>query len=219
MYVHEFNFSPIYVLDVCSLQHIPRFLYWCVQDWCVLLFLVADLFPDYTETASIATTEYSYHSEKIPGLHLLAQARTHYSHVTDDPFTGKEILKNTAMHRQNIDMDTDSVNDSNDYIVDPATCTILTSCKAYSGASKYKDFIRCLPVHLAKYILSFLDQASLVNALCVNQKWRILIEEVHQERFINQSLTEEVMLMQVCFQTVIKMYNNKFLESLLKLLF
>lgn len=70
-------------------------------------------------------------------------------------------------------------------------------CFALFFNNRYKDFIRYLPVHLAKFILSRLDKATLYNALCVSKNWRKLAEEVHKEFFVNQQLLEEVMLMQV----------------------
>ena len=151
---------------------------------------------DYMESASIANTEYSFQSEKHPELHLLTRTRTDYSQFTTDPFTGHPLTASRA-EANRIDVDAASMSSSDKDSVDPAMLIIPTSSKAYSGVSRYRDFVGSLPVHLAKCILSFLDQPSLFNALCVNQKWRCLVEEVHEEHFVNQSLWEEVMLMQV----------------------
>nr|KAG5713481.1 hypothetical protein BaRGS_025029 [Batillaria attramentaria] len=155
---------------------------------------------DYVETASIANTEYSYTSEKHPELQLLTTALPEYSEVTIDPFTGRQITSSHAdiirWDARAAQADVASRDSAETDSVDPAIFIIPTSSKAYSGVAKYRDFVGCLPVHLAKCILSFLDQPSLYNALCVNQKWRKLVEEVHQEYFVNQSLVEEVMLMQ-----------------------
>lgn len=35
----------------------------------------------------------------------------------------------------------------------PVPITVTNSFQATSGVSNYKDFLRCLPIHLAKYIL------------------------------------------------------------------
>jgi len=72
----------------------------------------------------------------------------------------------------------------------------------------FRDFIRSLPVHIAKYILGYLDIASLHNALCVSTNWRTLVEEVHNEFRVNQDLIEEVMLMQVCHTYVLKTFRH-----------
>ena len=148
------------------------------------------------ETASIANTEYSFRSEKHPELQLLARARSDYSQFSSDPFTGiaitpgrTEVTRGDGDAASSTGTETDSV--------DPAILIIPTSSKAYSGVARYIDFISSLPVHLSKCILGYLDQPSLFNALCVSSKWRSLVEEVHQEHFVSQSLWEEVMLMQV----------------------
>jgi hypothetical protein len=125
-------------------------------------------------------------------LELLAATKAGYSTITHDPFTAERIsAKRQPRKRDRIESASDA--DS----VDPALMIIPTSSKAYSGVTRHVDFIGSLPVHLAKFILSFLDKPSLYNALCVSAKWRFLVQEVRQEHFVNQSLWEEVMLMQV----------------------
>lgn len=71
----------------------------------------------------------------------------------------------------------------------------------------HKDFIRCLPVHLSKLILSYLDKASLINCICISKHWRILCEEVQQDVFVHQIMIEEVMMMQVCKPKILQ-YNS-----------
>lgn len=65
------------------------------------------------------------------------------------------------------------------------------------ASGKYKDFLRCLPVHLSKRILGMLDKNSLTNCLCLSKHWRVLAEEVKQDYMVHQLMTEEIMLMQV----------------------
>lgn len=72
-----------------------------------------------------------------------------------------------------------------------------TSSKGHAGVSRYKDYIRWLPVHLAKNILGMLDKVSLHNCVCVSKNWRVLVEEVHRESYEKHRLWEDVMLMQV----------------------
>lgn len=73
----------------------------------------------------------------------------------------------------------------------------------YSGSGKYKDFLRCLPVHLSKRILGMLDKSSLTNCLCLSKHWRVLAEEVKQDYMVHQLMTEEIMLMQVSFNNLV----------------
>ncbi|GFS02102.1 CMT1A duplicated region transcript 1 protein-like [Elysia marginata] len=154
------------------------------------------------EASSVASTEYSHHSEERPELGLLSASRTEYSPLVENPFTGEVIpLRasnsahvNTSKHPATPDHASTTEGTGT---LDPMILVIPTSAKAYAGVQKYKDFIRCLPVHLAKMILSKLDMASLYNALCVSPNWRKLAEEVRLEFGVNQQLREEVMLMQV----------------------
>ena len=86
--------------------------------------------------------------------------------------------------------------------LDPACLVVPSSVKAYSGVVRHRDFVRCLPVHLSKSVLGYLDQVSLFNCVCVSRHWRMLVEEVHREFYLNQNLWEEVMLMQVSSTSV-----------------
>ena len=122
--------------------------------------------------------------------------RSQYGRIEEEPFTG-ESLNVSPDCIINCDSSDESLSDDTPTSVDPSCFVVPTASKAYSGVARYRDFIRCLPVHIAKYILSFLDRASLNNALCVNRNWRVLVEEVHDEFYVNQQLWEEVMLMQV----------------------
>lgn len=85
--------------------------------------------------------------------------------------------------------------------VDPSACVLSSPSYLYSGIARYKDFIRCLPVHLSKYILKLLDKNSLTNCLCITKHWRILAEEVKADYMVHQIMTEEIMLMQVIRRT------------------
>ena len=157
------------------------------------------------EAASVASTEYSHHSDDRPELELLSRSRSEYCPIVENPFTG-EVIKPKAEDNSTHKPTTskvraatpDHTSTSEDTgTLDPMILVIPTSAKAYAGVQKFKDFIRCLPVHLAKMILSKLDMASLYNALCVSPNWRKLAEEVRMEFGVNQQLREEVMLMQV----------------------
>lgn len=147
---------------------------------------------DYVESASIPDTEYSFHSEEHADIHIHSMVSPHYSKPTTHPITGNKLFLDDVI--ENDDSGTDSESELSS--VDPACMVIPTSSKAFSGVARHKDFIRCLPVHLAKYILKLLDKTSLSHALLVSQNWRALVLEVHDEERINQLLEEDVMLMQ-----------------------
>ncbi|KAK3759040.1 hypothetical protein RRG08_022029 [Elysia crispata] len=152
---------------------------------------------DVYEASSVASTTHSHHSEARPELELLSMSRTEYSPIVENPFTGEVIPVRASNSTSKVPAMPDHASTSGATdTLDPMILVIPTSAKAYAGVQRYKDFIRCLPVHLAKMILSKLDMASLYNALCVSPNWRKLAEEVRLEFGVNQQLREEVMLMQ-----------------------
>ena len=84
-----------------------------------------------------------------------------------------------------------------DYVsVDPSSTDLQLSSSCLL-LQHHKDFIRCLPVHLSKLVLSYLDKSSLVNCLCISKHWRMLCEEVQRDVFVHQIMIEEVRMMQV----------------------
>lgn len=60
---------------------------------------------------------------------------------------------------------------------------------------KQVDFIRLLPVHLSKSILSGLDTKSLHNCLFVCKYWSNLIKEVRKESVLQKVLQDDMMLL------------------------
>lgn len=58
----------------------------------------------------------------------------------------------------------ESDGDSEDSSVDPRVCVTPVSRRSLGGVMKYKDFIRDLPVHISKYILSFMEYSDLVRS-------------------------------------------------------
>lgn len=93
--------------------------------------------------------------------------------------------------------DDDDYEDDSVLRVDPSACVVSSPSLLYCGIARYIDFIRCLPVHLSKYILKLLDLNSLTNCLCISKHWRILAEEVQSDYMVHQLMSEEIMLMQV----------------------
>ncbi|XP_074649289.1 F-box and WD repeat domain containing protein 10B-like [Tubulanus polymorphus] len=160
---------------------------------------------EYTEAASIPSSRFTYESEDHPEHELLRLASPQYGLINNVSNRCPSVSASGYPVSEYGDVERIIINDENedtltidldDFIHDPTNMVLPSSAKAFAGVSKHKDFIRCLPVHLSKYILSYLDQGSLFNGLCVSRYWRMIVEEVHREHFVNQQLWEDVMLMQ-----------------------
>uniref|UniRef100_M3XW60 F-box domain-containing protein n=1 Tax=Mustela putorius furo TaxID=9669 RepID=M3XW60_MUSPF len=65
-----------------------------------------------------------------------------------------------------------------------------------SGVSKYRDFIRSLPVHLSKYILSMLDKNSLNRCASVSQHWAMLVQQVKMELSMHPFIQSHITFLQ-----------------------
>ncbi|XP_039083328.1 CMT1A duplicated region transcript 1 protein isoform X2 [Hyaena hyaena] len=65
-----------------------------------------------------------------------------------------------------------------------------------SGARKYWDFIRYLPVHLSKYILSMLDKTSLNRCAYVSRHWASLAQQVKKDHSIHTFLQNQIAFLQ-----------------------
>ncbi|KAK6301661.1 hypothetical protein J4Q44_G00277140 [Coregonus suidteri] len=89
------------------------------------------------------------------------------------------------------DSDTDSTCSD-----DPALRVVPQSSTSLSGVSRYRDFIRGLPVHLAKRILGLLDKASLHHCRDVSQHWRYLTEDTQEDLNAKKMVEKQAMLMQ-----------------------
>uniref|UniRef100_A0A8C3SQA7 F-box domain-containing protein n=1 Tax=Chelydra serpentina TaxID=8475 RepID=A0A8C3SQA7_CHESE len=80
---------------------------------------------------------------------------------------------------------------------DPALAIVPASFQSASSINKHKDFIRCLPTHLSKYILGLLDTKSLNRCTSVSQHWAFLVKEVKREQLSHSLILEEIMYLQV----------------------
>ena len=164
------------------------------------------------ESSSLASTSYTFATAEHPELELLISARSVYSSFDKSTLLSPHSKQVIATPWRGVDND-DTRDDGASMDLselDPTCMVVPTSEKAYSGVSRYKDFVRQLPVHLSKYILSWVDQVSLYNCVCVSRHWRILVEEVHNEFYVNQHLWEEVMLMQVSVSSSFSSYLSDF---------
>ncbi|KAF6092873.1 CMT1A duplicated region transcript 1 [Phyllostomus discolor] len=65
-----------------------------------------------------------------------------------------------------------------------------------SGVSKYRDFIRHLPIHLSKYILSMLDKSSLHRCTSVSQHWASLAQQVKMDLSMHTFIQNQIILLQ-----------------------
>ncbi|XP_037021434.2 F-box and WD repeat domain containing protein 10B [Artibeus jamaicensis] len=65
-----------------------------------------------------------------------------------------------------------------------------------SGVSKYQDFIRYLPIHLSKYILSMLDKSSLNRCTSVSQHWASLAQQVKIDLSMHMFIQNQIILLQ-----------------------
>ncbi|RXN10171.1 CMT1A duplicated region transcript 1 [Labeo rohita] len=79
---------------------------------------------------------------------------------------------------------------------DPALTVVPRSSKSLSGVSRHRDFIRSLPVDIAKRILGLLDKASLYSCRRVSMHWQCLTEEVLTEIEVKKSVEKQAMILQ-----------------------
>ncbi|KAI5607457.1 CMT1A duplicated region transcript 1 protein [Silurus asotus] len=70
------------------------------------------------------------------------------------------------------------------------------SSRYMSGISKQRDFIRALPVGLAKRILGLLDKDTLQKCKQVSQHWRYLTEETIAEQSVKKMVEEQAIILQ-----------------------
>ncbi|KAM9210496.1 F-box/WD repeat-containing protein 10-like isoform 1-T1 [Dugong dugon] len=65
-----------------------------------------------------------------------------------------------------------------------------------SGFSQYRDFIRHLPIHVSKYILSMLDKNTLNKCASVSQHWAALAHQVKMDLSMHTFIQSQVALLQ-----------------------
>nr|XP_058903526.1 F-box/WD repeat-containing protein 10-like [Kogia breviceps] len=64
------------------------------------------------------------------------------------------------------------------------------------GVSRYRDFIRHLPVHLSKYILNMLDKNSLNRCVFVSQHWAMLVRQVKTDLSVHSFIQHQIAFLQ-----------------------
>ncbi|KAG7324841.1 hypothetical protein KOW79_011157 [Hemibagrus wyckioides] len=98
-----------------------------------------------------------------------------------------EVLRGERL--KNSDADWDDVED-------PALMVVPRSSKSMSEVSQHRDFIRALPVGLAKRILGLLDKASLQSCKHVSQHWQYLTEEIVAEHSVKEMVENQAVILQ-----------------------
>ncbi|XP_026771329.3 F-box and WD repeat domain containing protein 10B [Pangasianodon hypophthalmus] len=83
-----------------------------------------------------------------------------------------------------------------DDVEDPALMVVPRSSKSMSGVSQHRDFIRALPVGLAKRILGLLDKATLQSCKHVSQHWQYLTEEIIAEHSVKKMVEDQAVILQ-----------------------
>lgn len=79
---------------------------------------------------------------------------------------------------------------------DPSLMVVPTSFQSTSGVRKYKDFIRCLPVHLSKKILGYLKKKHLFSCLSVSRHWCYVTKELFLDLEAETLVRNEAMILQ-----------------------
>ncbi|XP_069606722.1 F-box and WD repeat domain containing protein 10B isoform X1 [Ranitomeya imitator] len=79
---------------------------------------------------------------------------------------------------------------------DPSLMVVPTSFQSTSGVRKYKDFIRCLPVHLSKKILGYLKKKHLYRCLFVSHHWCYLTQDLLLDLEAETLVWNEAMILQ-----------------------
>ncbi|NWQ89170.1 FBW10 protein, partial [Burhinus bistriatus] len=81
-------------------------------------------------------------------------------------------------------------------LADQDDTVVPASLQSSSNVSQSKDFIRCLPLHLAMYILGLLDQKSLNACAAVSRCWAFLAEEVKRECVCQSIVQKKILYLQ-----------------------
>ncbi|XP_060700228.1 F-box and WD repeat domain containing protein 10B isoform X1 [Hemiscyllium ocellatum] len=156
-------------------------------------------------------SNYTFRTDEHPELKQLTEIWPEYSEVTLDMLPSSLLYrpedKTVAASRLSLQLKSKKtkkkqmvsmgiVNES-PVIVEPVIPIRITSpFEATSGVTYHKDFIRCLPIHLAKYILGFLDQNSLQNCMLVSRYWAYLGKEFTRDTLAIQCIFDEIKKLQ-----------------------
>nr|XP_008102505.2 PREDICTED: CMT1A duplicated region transcript 1 protein isoform X1 [Anolis carolinensis] len=76
------------------------------------------------------------------------------------------------------------------------TSPMPASSQKYPNNAEFKDFIRCLPIHLSKRILYMLDQKSLNRCSLVSLHWNFLVTQIKRDVVTNRALRNRTAIFQ-----------------------
>ncbi|XP_072098258.1 F-box and WD repeat domain containing protein 10B isoform X1 [Mobula birostris] len=158
------------------------------------------------DTVSLNESRYSFKTDEHPELQELVDIWPQFTVVTSDIMPRSFLNQPTeavdhiqlAKKRSAIKK-MHSLNEPQDVFTETESSiplVITSSFQATSGISNYKDFLRCLPVHLAKYILGLLDYASLQNCMFVSKHWQYLAKELTRDLLALHCIFDEVLKLQ-----------------------
>ncbi|XP_067914122.1 F-box and WD repeat domain containing protein 10B isoform X2 [Heterodontus francisci] len=160
------------------------------------------------DVTSMNESYYTFKTEEHPELEMLTEIWPEYAVVSPDivpkslifqspddivtasvsslrPKSEQMIKKQSLVWKS--EQDTSSAAELTTSII------VTSSFQATSGVTSHKDFLRCLPIHLAKYILGFLDQQSLKRCTLVTRHWAYLAKEVTRDKLAHKCIFDELM--------------------------
>nr|XP_060620495.1 F-box and WD repeat domain containing protein 10B [Anolis sagrei ordinatus] len=76
------------------------------------------------------------------------------------------------------------------------TSPMPTSSQRIPSHAEFKDFIRCLPIHLSKRILCMLDHKSLYRCSFVSLHWNFLVNQIKKDTITNRALRSRTAVFQ-----------------------
>ncbi|KAG7265313.1 hypothetical protein CRUP_012764 [Coryphaenoides rupestris] len=79
---------------------------------------------------------------------------------------------------------------------DPALTVVPRGWASRSGVSRYRDFLRCLPVHLAKMTLVSNPSTTPVEPARRVQHWRYLVDDLALDHHAKKGLRRQLLIMQ-----------------------
>ncbi|XP_062979317.1 F-box and WD repeat domain containing protein 10B [Elgaria multicarinata webbii] len=95
------------------------------------------------------------------------------------------------------DFPSEDMDETSQYsVVLNGTAPVPTSLQKIPNVNKFKDFIRCLPIHLSKHILNMLDSKSLIKCSYVSPHWKFLVKQIRKDIISKRSLRSEIVFLQ-----------------------
>ena len=146
-----------------------------------------------SEEESLASSDFSFHTDQHPDIYLLAEASANF-----DPLNKIDSESDLNYSQEQFD---DLSITSDDHLsssssLDPRLLIVTNSKQALSGVARFSDFISKLPIHLAKKIIGLLNVHNQSSAALVNKVWHNIVRQVQYELRIRREIAEEAVMMQ-----------------------